>query len=95
MQSVQAQEFRCKHTGARDQLCLWRRSEKYAGCLSVMKAPKAATGPTAAGTCTYVSYQQGHWGQLQGLTGMCDIWHKRKRIGKSANIIWADKDSKQ
>ena len=42
-----------------------------------MKAPKAATGPTAAGTRTYVSYQQGHWGQPQG---MCDIWHKGKRI---------------
>ena len=50
-----------------------------------MKALKAAIGPTAAGIRTFVSYQQGHWGQPQGLTSMCDMWHKGKRIGKSTN----------
>ena len=55
---------------------------------------KAATNPTAAGTCTYVSYQQGHWGQPQGLTSMCDMWHKGKQIGKSTiqqktiSVVW-------
>ena len=49
-----------------------------------MKASKATIGPTAAGTRTYVSDQQGHWGQPQGLTSMCDMY-KGKRMGKSTN----------
>ena len=50
-----------------------------------MKASKDATGPRAAGTRTRVSYKQGHWGQPQGLTSMCDMWHEGKQIGKSTN----------
>ena len=51
-----------------------------------MKASKATIGPTAAGTRTYVSYQQGHCGQPQGLTSMCDMWYKGKRMGKSTKF---------